>query len=102
MAFNYKQINYRVMTDTVKSYQTIPQLAAAIRSSIQKQYMVSEEENVVVPEDEDAKTSYIVSGKRSFEAAKGYPGKKVAVLNYANNHSIGGAPFCAGAQEESL
>lgn len=102
MAFNYRQINYRVMTDTVKSYQTIPQLAAAIRSSIQKQYMVSEEENVVVLEDEDAKTSYIVSGKRSFEAAKGYPGKKVAVLNYANNHSIGGAPFSAGAQEESL
>jgi uncharacterized protein (TIGR02452 family) len=43
-----------------------------------------------------------VSGKRSFEAAKGYSGKKVAVLNFANNHSIGGAPFSAGAQEESL
>jgi len=43
-----------------------------------------------------------VSGKRSFEAAKEYAGRKVAVLNYANNHSIGGAPFSAGAQEESL
>lgn len=43
-----------------------------------------------------------MSGKRSFEAAKGYPNKKIAVLNYANNHSIGGAPFIAGAQEESL
>lgn len=102
MAFNYRQINQRVMIDTVKSYQTIPQLAAAIRSSIQNQYMVSEEDNVVAPAVKSVETSYIVSGKRSFEAAKGYPGKRVAVLNYANNHSIGGGPFSAGAQEESL
>jgi len=47
-------------------------------------------------------TRYIVSGKRSFETAKEYTGKKVAVLNYANNHSTGDAPFSAGAQEESL
>ena len=37
-------------------------------------------------------------------ATPGYEDREtvVAVLNYANNHSIGGAPFSAGAQEESL
>jgi uncharacterized protein (TIGR02452 family) len=64
--------------------------------------MVAEEDNIDQPISETNDTQYIVSGKRSFEAAKDYVGKKIAVLNYANNLSIGGAPFYAGAQEESL
>jgi len=102
VAYNYRQINYSVMSDTVECYQTIPALAEATRASRERQFMVAEDEVVTTPEVTSTNTSYIVSGKRSFEAAKGYPGKKVAVLNYANNHSIGGAPFSAGAQEESL
>ena len=90
------------MMDTKHCYESVPELMDAVEKSIRNQYMVAEEDNIDQPVPEKVNTKYIVSGKRSFEAAKGYPGKKVAVLNYANNHSIGGAPFSAGAQEESL
>ena len=102
MAYNYRQINYEVMLDTKHCYETIPELIEAVEKSIANQFMVTEEEQIELPIPNEINTRYVVSGKRSFEAAKAYPGKKVAVLNYANNHSIGGAPFSAGAQEESL
>ena len=98
----YREINFKVMSDTQRRYETIPELMRAVEWSIENQYMVAEEENIVLPETDTIDTRYIVSGKRSFEAAKEYSGKKVAVLNYANNVSIGGAPYSAGAQEESL
>ena len=98
----FSMINNEVMTDTVQQYQSNPVLKEAVRSSIERQYMVAEEDSIDLPKAEASTTKYIVSGKRSFEAAKCYPGKKVAVLNFANNHSIGGSPFSAGAQEESL
>ena len=98
----YKEMNFEVMSDTQRRYETNPELIEAIEWSIKNQYMVAEEENIDLPAADTISTRYIVSGKRSFEAAKEYSGKKVAVLNYANNVSIGGAPFRAGAQEESL
>lgn len=90
------------MTDTYHLCRTLPELTEGIRQTIEKQYMVSHDEKIEVPVLSDSQTKYVISGKRSFEAASAYKGKKVAVLNYANNHSIGGAPFSAGAQEESL
>ncbi|MBO4820006.1 MAG: TIGR02452 family protein [Prevotella sp.] len=102
MAFNYRKINYDVMIDTKRCYESMPELKEAVEDSIARQFMVAEEECIDQPIAEKTSTRYIVSGKRSFEAAKGYAGKKTAVLNYANNHFIGGAPFSAGAQEESL
>ena len=102
MTYNYRQINYEVMSDTVNCCDTIPELTKAIEHSIANQFLVEEEDNIDQPLSDKNKSKYIVSGKRSFEAAKEYAGRKVAVLNYANNHSIGGAPFSAGAQEESL
>lgn len=102
MPFNYRRINYEVMIDTKNCYKTIPELVDAVSHSIDTQFMVSQEDNIDQPLPNEVHTRYVVSGKRSFEAAKGYPNKKIAVLNYANNHSIGGAPFSAGAQEESL
>ena len=102
MAYNYRQINFEVMSDTEHCYKTIPALINAVQLSVSTQYMVAEEDNIDQPISETKDTKYIVSGKRSFEAAKEYAGKKIAVLNYANNLSIGGAPFYAGAQEESL
>ena len=98
----YREINFEVMSDTQRRYETYPELIKAIEWSIKNQYMVAEEENIDLPAADTISTRYIVSGKRSFEAAKEYSGKKVAVLNYANNVSIGGALFRAGAQEESL
>ena len=102
MAYNYRKINYEVMLDTKHCYETIPELIDAVEKSIACQFMVEEDENIDQPIPDTINTRYIVSGKRSFEAAKAYAGMKVAVLNFANNHSIGGAPFSAGAQEESL
>ena len=102
MTYNYHQINYRVMTDTVRCLRENADLEAAVKNSITNQYMVAEEDSVELSAMEPTATKYLVSGKRSFEAARGYIGKKTAVLNYANNHSVGGAPFSAGAQEESL
>ena len=89
---NYRKINYEVMTDTKKQYTENEELKEAVKNSISQQYMVAHEEEISLPSIENKETSYIVSGKRSFEAAKGYKGKKVAVLNFANNHAIGGAP----------
>ena len=102
MSINSPKLNYEVMSDTQKCYETIPLLIDSVKKSIKRQFMVKETEFVSVPALNQVTTEYVVSGKRSFEAAKSYTGKQVAVLNYANNHSIGGAPFYAGAQEESL
>ena len=102
MIMNYKRINHDVMLDTKHQYENVPELVAAVAQSISRQYMVAQEDVVNVPQTVESHTRYVVSGKRSFEAAKGYKGKKVAVLNFANNHHIGGSPFSAGAQEESL
>ncbi len=102
MAYNYRQINFEVMSNTEHCYRTKPELISAVENSIANQYMIAEEDNIDQPIPDTINTRYIVSGKRSFEAAKDYTGKKIAVLNYANNLSIGGAPFFAGAQEESL
>ena len=102
MDTRYRIINYEVMKDTQNCYETISELKEAVEWSIANQFMVAEEDNIDQPLPDHVSTRYIVSGKRSFEAAKDYKGKKVAVLNYANNVHIGGAPFSAGAQEESL
>lgn len=100
---NYKQLNYEIMVDTVRHYQTMPELVEGILQTIEKQYIVLHDEKIDAHlKSPESHTKYIISGKRSFEAAGAYKGKKVAVLNYANNHHIGGAPFSAGAQEESL
>ena len=102
MIMNYKRINHDVMLDTKHQYEHVPELMAAVANSILHQYMVAQEDAVDVPYVDESHTRYVVSGKRSFEAAKGYKGKKVAVLNFANNHHVGGSPFSAGTQEESL
>lgn len=104
--YDYRQINYDVMTDTVHQYQNAPELHDAIRLSVARQYMIAHEDviplSLTSPQLTGHTPNIVISGKRTFEAAKGYKGKKVAVLNFANNHSVGGAPFAAGAQEESL
>ena len=90
------------MTDTQKQYKSVPELISAVQHSISCQYMVAQEDNMDQPKADACHTRFLVSGERSLGAAKKYVGKKVAVLNFANNHHIGGAPFSAGAQEESI
>lgn len=99
---NKRMSNFEVMTDTKMQYESNPELIVAVKSSIERQYMVTQEENIDQPVANDSNTQYICSGKRSFEAAQAYRGKKTAVLNFANNRDIGGNPYYANAQEESL
>lgn len=99
---SFHQLNYEVMQDTQHQYETVPELKAAVEDSISRQYMVPQEENIKQPIASDSQTNYLVTGNRCFEAARQHLGTKTAVLNFANNHSVGGAPYSAGAQEESL
>lgn len=100
--WDYHTINKNVMVDTKNQYETMPILQAAVRFSIEHQFMMAQEEIIDLPMVRESHTQYFTSARRTFEAAKVYKGKKTAVLNFANNHSVGGAPFSAGAQEESL
>ena len=43
---NYKEINWKVMTDTKKQYESVAELKEAVKSSIERQYMVAHEENI--------------------------------------------------------
>ena len=103
MSNNYAMINHDVMVDTKHQYEKNAELKQMVQNAIGKQFMVSQEENIDQPWVNDSQTEYAVVGERSFGAAKSWAKEnRVAVLNFANNHSIGGAPFSAGAQEESL
>ena len=99
----YHSLNRFVMNHTQRLCQDIPELRQAIEDAIKAQYIVFDNGDEDRNKGSDGPTeNIIVSGKRSFEAASAYKGKKVAVLNFANNHSVGGAPWSAGAQEECL
>lgn len=99
--YNHRALNYFVMSHTKQKCETDPFLINSIAETKSKQYIVFHEESLNVEKDGPTK-EIIVSKKRSFEAASAYKGKKVAVLNFANSHVIGGGPFFASAQEESL
>ena len=83
---DYRKINRDVMTDTKRQYETQMALKEAIAFSVKHQYIVKHEDVVDGLQLSEVKTRYVVSGKRTLEAAKDYKGKKVAVLNFANNH----------------
>lgn len=101
---NYRQINRDAMVDTKHQYETDPELIQMVHEAVEGQFMVSHEEDIDQPLSDGSHTQYIVAPGRSFFEARRWAvaGQKVAVLNFANNHSVGGAPFSAGAQEESL
>ena len=99
-----RNVNCEVMKNTQTHCMRNPKLVAAINDSIARQRIVWHNDNIDQEVASDVDTNYIVSGKRSLHAAKGYVGNysKIAVLNFANSHSPGGAPYSAGAQEESI
>ena len=101
LADNKYALNKYVMIHTVEMCKTNPTLIDAIKNTKEKQFVLYEDEELDQVCDGPT-TNIIVSKKRSLEAAKAYKGKKVAVLNFANNHSVGGAPYSSNAQEESL
>lgn len=98
---NYWELNNQIMTDTEELCDTHPALIYAIDNTIASSFVVYQEDILDV-NPKPWKTKIIVSNKRSFEAAKEYRWKKIAVLNFANNHSPWWAPHRSWAQEESL
>ena len=99
----FRSLNHFVMDNTQRLCEAIPELYQAVQSSISAQYIVFENGSDDKGKGSDGPSeNIVVSRKRSFEAASAYKGKKIAVLNFANNHSVGGSPWSAGAQEECL
>ena len=100
---DYRSLNGFVMNHTYKFCTEDPLMQTLTGGTIAGQKVIYENDKLDVKKDGPT-TNIIVSSKRSFEAARPYflAKKRVAVLNFANNHSAGGAPFSAGAQEESL
>lgn len=102
---NFRRINFEVMSDTKKQYESNQLIRAMVRQSVGKQYMVSHEEAIELqPITEEKDNMIAITSARALAVGELYTsmGMKVAILNFANNHSIGGAPFSAGAQEESI
>ncbi len=100
---NYRELNKTVMDDTQKLCSNLDSLKNSIANSIQKEYVVYQDEAFDAGEIKpNPEMEIIVSKRRTFEAAEAYKGKKICCLDFANNHNVGGAPWSAGAQEESM
>ena len=100
---DYHKINKTVMDDTQELCDKVAALKNAVASSIEREYILYGDDDVelgsVVPNEE---MEIVVSRERTFEAAEKYRGRKICCLDFANSHSVGGAPWSAGAQEESM
>ena len=100
---NYRELNSKVMDDTQELCEKISSLERAIQNSVEKGYIVYQNDKISNDNITPCKDmKIIVSKERTFEAAEKYRLKKICCLDFANNHSVGGAPWSAGAQEESL
>lgn len=102
---NYIELNKNVMNHTLALTKQNEILSNSISESIKESTLYYETRmDKFCPslEKKNNGEGIIVTKKRTLEAARAYVGQKVAVLNFANNHSIGGSPWYAGAQEESM
>ncbi len=100
---NYREINKAVMDDTMKMCGQVDSLKKSIDNSIKNEYVVFQSEPFTAGEiQKNPGMKVLVSKKRTFEAAETYKGKKICCLDFANYYSMGGAPWSAGAQEESM
>ena len=103
--------NVRIFQDTEKRVKEDPGLQEAVERSVAEQVLIPEMMEVMdlMPEliqnrdryEQDAEI--IVSKKRSYEAAAGYPGERVCVHNFASaTNPGGGVTKGSSAQEECL
>ncbi|MBO7568480.1 MAG: TIGR02452 family protein [Bacteroidales bacterium] len=98
-----------IFNDTFARCKDNETLSASVTQSIKNQYVVLENETIVLEEQQLHKhhnaAKIIVSTKRTFEAAKQYADseKKVCALNFANAFQPGGGVvYGCTAQEESI
>ena len=98
---DFWELNNQVMTDTEELCNQDSELINAIDNTVANSFVVYQEDNVNIS-PKPWNTKIIISNKRSYEAAKVYKWKRVAVLDFANNHSPWWAPHRSWAQEESL
>ena len=99
---DYAKINKSVMDDTQDVCGKLNSLKSAIASSVEREYVVYKDDEITANATPNADMKIVVSGERTFAAAEKYKGKKICCLDFANSHSVGGAPWSAGAQEESM
>lgn len=103
--------NVRIFQDTEKRVKKDPGLQEAVKYSVAEQVLIPEMMEVtdLMPELAQNRDRYekdaeiIVSKKRSYEAAAGYPGERVCVHNFASaTNPGGGVTKGSSAQEECL
>ena len=90
-------------TDTCEMSRTFSTLPASIKASIAGQVIIPEENKIIHVLMGSKAGNVVLSKKRTLEAAAGYKGKKVAVLNFASPISPAGIGKKWGiTQEECL
>ena len=96
-----RDLNRMVFGHTLYLCSSDKELEDSIRYSKEKQVLVLSNESMSIEQDGPS-TNVDVINCSSLKAAIPCKDKKVAVLNFANNHHMGGAPATANAQEEQI